>query len=102
MVGNVPQLTQILSSNTRSAENGGEIVKSMPQIIYTISVLVLSQPWYGFTFNSLQYTDITLNLDFRTFDEYLGFYQTTHLQINLYLLVSIQLAQIIIFNKCLC
>ena len=70
LVGNVPQLTQIHSSNTRSAENSGKDCK-----IEAFDLTIPLQFWFcrnpgmSLPLVALQYTDIVLNLEFRTFDE---------------------------------
>ena len=70
LVGNVPQLTQIHSSNTRNSENGGKDC-----IIDEYDLIIPMQFWFcrnagmSLPLIALQYTDIVLNLDFRTFDE---------------------------------
>ena len=75
MVGNVPQLTQIHSSNTRSAENGGRDCKiDVQKLFIPFQFWFCRNPGMALPLIALQYTDITLNLDFRTFDEHLGLY----------------------------
>ena len=70
MVGNVPQLTQIHSSNTRSAENGGRDCKiDAYKLFIPFQFWFCRNPGMALPLIALQYTDITLNLDFRTFDE---------------------------------
>ena len=70
LVGNVPKLTQIHSSNTRNSENGGKDC-----IIDEYDLIIPLQFWFcrnagmSLPLIALQYTDIVLNLDFRTFDE---------------------------------
>ena len=68
MVGNVPKLTQI--SNTRSAENMEPIV-----LVASYTLYIPLQFWFcrnagmALPLIALQYHDVVLNLDFRTFDE---------------------------------
>ena len=70
MVGNVPQLTQIYSSNTPSAENNGRDCIIEPYTLY-----IPMQFWFcknvgmALPLIALQYHDVVLNLDLRTFDE---------------------------------
>ena len=70
MIGNVPQLTQIHSSNTRSAENNGKdcIIESYDLSI-PLQFWFCRNPGMSLPLIALQYSDINLNLVFRTFDE---------------------------------
>ena len=70
LIGNVPQLTQIHSSNTRSAENGGKDCKiEAYDLTIPLQFWFCRNPGMSLPLISLQYTDIVLNLEFRTFDE---------------------------------
>ena len=70
LVGNVPQLTQIHSSNTRSAENSGKDCKiEAYDLTIPLQFWFCRNPGMSLPLIALQYTDIVLNLDFRTFDE---------------------------------
>ena len=70
MVGNVPQLTQIHSSNTRSAENSGTDCTISPYTLYIpLQFWFCRNPGMALPLIALQYHDVVLNLDFRTFDE---------------------------------
>ena len=66
MVGNVPQLTQIYSSNTSSSENNGKDCIIEPYTLY-----IPFQFWFcknagmALPLIALQYHDIVLNLDLR-------------------------------------
>ena len=70
LVGNVPQLTQIHSSNTRNSENGGkDCIIDAYDLIIPLQFWFCRNPGMSLPLIALQYTDIVLNLDFRTFDE---------------------------------
>ena len=70
LLGNVPQLTQIHSSNTRSAENSGKDCKiEAYDLTIPLQFWFCRNPGMSLPLVALQYTDIVLNLEFRTFDE---------------------------------
>ena len=70
LLGNVPKLTQIHSSNTRSAENSGKDCKiEAYDLTIPLQFWFCRNPGMSLPLVALQYTDIVLNLEFRTFDE---------------------------------
>ena len=70
LLGNVPKLTQIHSSNTRSSENSGKDCKiEAYDLTIPLQFWFCRNPGMSLPLIALQYTDIVLNLEFRTFDE---------------------------------
>jgi hypothetical protein len=70
LLGNVPKLTQIYSSNTRSSENNGKDCKvDAYDLTIPLQFWFCRNPGMSLPLIALQYTDIVLNLEFRTFDE---------------------------------
>ena len=70
LIGNVPQLTQIHSSNTRSSENSGKDCKiDAYDLTIPLQFWFCRNPGMSLPLISLQYTDVVLNLELRTFDE---------------------------------
>lgn len=70
LVGNVPKLTQIHSSNTRSSENSGkDCTIEAYDLTIPLQFWFCRNPGMSLPLIALQYTDIVLNFEFRTFDE---------------------------------
>ena len=70
LVGNVPQLTQIHSSNTQSSDNGGkDCIIEAYDLTIPLQFWFCRNPGMSLPLIALQYTDIVLNLEFRNLDE---------------------------------
>ena len=70
MVGNVPELTQVYSSNTRSSENNGtDCTINAYQLYIPLQFWFCRNPGMALPLIALQYHDVVLNLEFREFDE---------------------------------
>ena len=66
MVGNVPQLTQIHSSNTRSAENSGTDCTIGAYTLYIpLQFWFCKNPGLALPLISLQYHQVKINIEFR-------------------------------------
>ena len=70
MVGNVPELTQVHSSNTRSSENSGtDCTINSYQLYIPLQFWFCRNPGMALPLIALQYHDVVLNIEFSEFDE---------------------------------